>query len=62
LYSQNVLSTDSALVSPYFIEQVLSGKFVLRFAVGAPLTEGQHIFSAWKILQDLATKQLLESS
>jgi tyrosine decarboxylase len=58
----NVLSTDGALVSPSFTEQVLSGKFVLRFAVGAPLTEEQHIFAAWKILQDLATKQLLGSS
>ncbi|OEL20937.1 Tyrosine decarboxylase 1, partial [Dichanthelium oligosanthes] len=37
---------------------VLSGKFVLRFAVGAPLTEEQHVFAAWKLLQDLATKQL----
>ncbi|XP_066389813.1 tryptophan decarboxylase 2 isoform X1 [Miscanthus floridulus] len=40
---------------------ILSGKFVLRFAVGAPLTEEQHINAAWKILQDLATKQLLGS-
>ncbi|KAJ1288426.1 hypothetical protein BS78_02G088100 [Paspalum vaginatum] len=37
---------------------VLSGKFVLRFAVGAPLTEEQHIFAAWKLLQDLATRVL----
>ncbi|KAF8692733.1 hypothetical protein HU200_039431 [Digitaria exilis] len=40
---------------------VLSGKFILRFAVGAPLTEEQHVFAAWKLLQDLASKQL-ESS
>ncbi|XP_072148217.1 tryptophan decarboxylase 2 isoform X1 [Setaria viridis] len=37
---------------------VLSGKFILRFVVGAPLTEEQHVFAAWKVLQDLATKQL----
>ncbi|XP_062189591.1 tryptophan decarboxylase 2 isoform X4 [Phragmites australis] len=30
---------------------VLSGKFVLRFAVGAPLTEEQHVLAAWKLLQ-----------
>ncbi|KAL5196921.1 hypothetical protein ABZP36_000433 [Zizania latifolia] len=37
---------------------VLSGKFVLRFAVGAPLTEEQHVDAAWKLLQDEATKLL----
>ncbi|XP_025801387.1 tryptophan decarboxylase 2-like [Panicum hallii] len=36
----------------------LSGMFVLRFAVGVPLTEQQRVFAAWKLLQDLATKQL----
>ncbi|KAL6871457.1 hypothetical protein ACP4OV_014286 [Aristida adscensionis] len=37
---------------------VLSGKFVLRVVVGAPLTEEQHISAAWKLLQDEATKLL----
>ncbi|TVU39493.1 hypothetical protein EJB05_12915, partial [Eragrostis curvula] len=37
---------------------VLSGKFVLRYVVGAPLTEGQHVIAAWKLLQDEATKLL----
>ncbi|KQK16481.1 hypothetical protein BRADI_1g28960v3 [Brachypodium distachyon] len=37
---------------------VLSGKFVLRFVVGAPLTEEQHVDAAWKLLQDEATKLL----
>ncbi|XBI30840.1 hypothetical protein VPH35_054502 [Triticum aestivum] len=37
---------------------VLSGKFVLRFAVGAPLTEEKHVDAAWKLLQDEASKIL----
>ncbi|ONK70858.1 uncharacterized protein A4U43_C04F2250 [Asparagus officinalis] len=39
---------------------VLSGKFVLRFAVGAPLTEETHIKAAWEVLQDQATIILAE--
>ncbi|KAK3013807.1 hypothetical protein RJ639_009733 [Escallonia herrerae] len=37
---------------------VLSGKYILRFAVGAPLTEERHIVSAWKVLQDVASALL----
>ncbi|XP_058101404.1 tyrosine decarboxylase 2 isoform X2 [Magnolia sinica] len=37
---------------------VLSGKFVLRFAVGAPLTEERHVSSAWEVLQKHATTLL----
>nr|GMD17224.1 tyrosine decarboxylase 1 [Ipomoea batatas] len=33
---------------------VLSGKYVLRFAVGAPLTEERHVLAAWNVLQDEA--------
>ncbi|KAE7997899.1 hypothetical protein FH972_002492 [Carpinus fangiana] len=37
---------------------VLSGKYILRFAVGAPLTEERHITSAWKVLQEEASTLL----
>ncbi|XP_026421051.1 tyrosine decarboxylase 1-like isoform X2 [Papaver somniferum] len=40
--------------------EVLSGKHILRFVVGAPLTEENHIISAWKIFQDQTT--LLKSN
>ncbi|KAG0486292.1 hypothetical protein HPP92_008387 [Vanilla planifolia] len=39
---------------------VLSGKFVLRFAVGAPLTEGKHVREAWKVLQNQASNLLAD--
>ena len=35
--------------------QVLAGKYILRFAVGAPLTEERHVTAAWKVLQDEAS-------
>lgn len=38
--------------------QVLSGKYTLRFAVGAPLTEERHVNEALKVLQDKATSLL----
>jgi tyrosine decarboxylase len=44
----------------FLLQQVLSGKFVLRFVVGAPLTEERHVDAAWKLLQDEASK-LFES-
>ncbi|MQM09297.1 hypothetical protein Taro_042170 [Colocasia esculenta] len=34
---------------------VLSGKFVLRLAVGAPLTEERHIKEAWELIQEQAS-------
>nr|WMX25290.1 aromatic amino acid decarboxylase TyDC3 [Lophophora williamsii] len=37
---------------------VLSGKYVLRLAVGAPLTEERHVIAAWKVLQEKATALL----
>ncbi|CAI9770606.1 unnamed protein product [Fraxinus pennsylvanica] len=37
---------------------VLSSKYVLRFAVGAPLTEERHIVAAWKVLQEEASSLL----
>ncbi|XP_062148052.1 phenylacetaldehyde synthase [Alnus glutinosa] len=37
---------------------VLSGKYILRFAVGAPLTEERHVTAAWKVLQEEASALL----
>ncbi|KAJ8747193.1 hypothetical protein K2173_010026 [Erythroxylum novogranatense] len=46
-----VNSTGRAFIS----HTVLSGKYILRFAIGAPLTEERHVAAAWKILQDEAS-------
>lgn len=37
---------------------VLSGKYTLRFAVGAPLTEERHVNEAWKVLEEKASALL----
>ncbi|XVE78004.1 hypothetical protein DITRI_Ditri13aG0109300 [Diplodiscus trichospermus] len=52
-----VNSTGNVFIS----HTVLSGKYILRFAVGAPLTEEKHVNAAWKVLQDKATALLGES-
>ncbi|KAL5059781.1 hypothetical protein RYX36_031385 [Vicia faba] len=44
--------------SVFITHTVLSGEFVLRFAVGAPLTEVRHVKPAWQILQEKATALL----
>ncbi|XWS47052.1 hypothetical protein CRYUN_Cryun14cG0120200 [Craigia yunnanensis] len=52
-----VNSTGNVFIS----HTVLSGKYILRFAVGAPLTDEKHVNAAWKVLQDKATALLGES-
>ncbi|XP_052186336.1 phenylacetaldehyde synthase isoform X2 [Diospyros lotus] len=42
--------------------QVLSGKYALRFAVGAPLTEERHVTEAWKVLQEKASSLLCKQN
>ncbi|KAG4913285.1 hypothetical protein JHK82_053869 [Glycine max] len=39
----------------FMTNTVLSGEYILRFAVGAPLTAKRHVNMAWQILQDKAT-------
>ncbi|XP_065865254.1 phenylacetaldehyde synthase [Euphorbia lathyris] len=41
---------------------VLSGKFILRFAVGAPLSEERHVTQAWKLFQVQASALLMNIS
>ncbi|XP_050364044.1 tyrosine decarboxylase 2 [Argentina anserina] len=45
----------------YISHTVLSGTYILRFAVGAPLTEEKHVNAAWKVLQDEASALLATS-
>ncbi|KAK9015949.1 hypothetical protein V6N11_007036 [Hibiscus sabdariffa] len=52
-----VNSTGNVFIS----HTVLSGKYVLRFAVGAPLTEEKHVNAAWTVVQNKATSLLLQN-
>ncbi|XP_042452098.1 tyrosine decarboxylase 2-like [Zingiber officinale] len=56
--NQSLLNSVNASGKIFMSHTVLSGKFILRFAVGAPLTEDKHITMAWKVLQDQATSLL----
>ncbi|KAF3438320.1 hypothetical protein FNV43_RR21082 [Rhamnella rubrinervis] len=42
----------------YMTHAVVDGVFVLRFAVGATLTEEQHVFMAWEIVKEHADATL----
>ncbi|KAI3894180.1 hypothetical protein MKX03_003737 [Papaver bracteatum] len=53
--NQDLLDSVNSTGKIFISHTVLSGKYILRFAVGAPLTEESHIISAWKIFQDQAT-------
>ncbi|XP_060180657.1 tyrosine decarboxylase 2 isoform X2 [Lycium barbarum] len=46
----SVNSTGKLFIS----HTILSDRYILRFVVGAPLTEERHIVAAWKVLQDEA--------
>uniref|UniRef100_A0A453G827 Tyrosine decarboxylase 1 n=1 Tax=Aegilops tauschii subsp. strangulata TaxID=200361 RepID=A0A453G827_AEGTS len=52
----SLMDTCNSSGKIFISHTVLSGKFVLRFAVGAPLTEEKHVDAAWKLLQDEASK------
>ncbi|KAM3353423.1 hypothetical protein ACQJBY_024536 [Aegilops geniculata] len=54
----SLMDTCNSSGKIFISHTVLSGNFVLRFAVGAPLTEEKHVDAAWKLLQDEASKIL----
>lgn len=56
--NQNLLDAVNASGNMFISHTVLSGKYILRFAVGAPLTEENHINAAWKLLQAEASALL----
>ncbi|XP_054800292.1 tyrosine decarboxylase 2 isoform X1 [Prosopis cineraria] len=56
--NRDLLDSVNSTGKIFITHTVLSGKFVLRFAVGAPLTEAKHVTAAWQILQDKASSLL----
>lgn len=58
--NHDLLDSVNSTGSVFITHTVLSGEYILRFAVGAPLTEVRHVSAAWQILQEKATA-LLES-
>ncbi|KAL0726779.1 hypothetical protein Bca4012_022872 [Brassica carinata] len=54
--NRELLATVNSTGQIFISHTVLSGKFILRFAVGAPLTEEKHVTEAWRIIQKHASK------
>ncbi|CDY35207.1 BnaA01g08240D [Brassica napus] len=54
--NRELLATVNSTGKIFISHTALSGKFILRFAVGAPLTEEKHVTEAWRIIQKHATK------
>ncbi|KAM3326030.1 tyrosine decarboxylase 2 isoform X1 [Capsicum chacoense] len=56
--NHNLLDSVNSTGKLFISHTLLSDKYILRFAVGAPLTEERHIVGAWKVLQDEAATLL----
>ncbi|GMH27704.1 hypothetical protein Nepgr_029547 [Nepenthes gracilis] len=52
--NQELLESINAGGRMYMTHSVVDGAFVIRFAVGASLTERRHVISAWLIVQEHA--------
>ncbi|KAL9251339.1 hypothetical protein AKJ16_DCAP02391 [Drosera capensis] len=52
--NRELLDAVNATGKIFVSHTVLSGKYAIRLAVGAPLTEERHIIAAWKVLQENA--------
>ncbi|XP_062101104.1 tryptophan decarboxylase 2-like [Humulus lupulus] len=52
------LNAVNSIGKTFISHTVLSGKYLLRFAVGAPLTEERHVNGAWNVLQEKASALL----
>ncbi|CAL1383387.1 unnamed protein product [Linum trigynum] len=52
--NQELLEAVNSTGRVFISHTVLSGMYILRFVVGAPLTKRRHVDAAWKVLQDEA--------
>ncbi|GLT41320.1 hypothetical protein SLA2020_153940 [Shorea laevis] len=56
--NRDLLDAVNSTGNIFISHTVLSGTYILRFAVGAPLTEERHVNGAWQVLQEKATSLL----
>ncbi|KAK4272994.1 hypothetical protein QN277_021471 [Acacia crassicarpa] len=56
--NRDLLDSVNSTGNIFITHTVLSGKHILRFVVGSPLTEERHVNGAWQILQDKASALL----
>ncbi|KAI8017572.1 Tyrosine/DOPA decarboxylase 2 [Camellia lanceoleosa] len=61
-FNRKLLESINSAGRIYMTHAVVGGVYVIRFAVGASLTNYQHVNMAWKVVQDHAHAMLLTSS
>uniref|UniRef100_A0A1J3JBL7 Putative tyrosine decarboxylase 2 n=2 Tax=Noccaea caerulescens TaxID=107243 RepID=A0A1J3JBL7_NOCCA len=54
--NRELLAAVNSTGKIFISHTALSGKFILRFAVGAPLTEERHVTESWQIIKKHASK------
>nr|GMD93292.1 tyrosine decarboxylase 1-like [Ipomoea batatas]GMD93294.1 tyrosine decarboxylase 1-like [Ipomoea batatas] len=57
-FNEKVLESINSSGKIFMTHAVVGGVYMMRFAVGAPLTEFRHVEMAWKLIQDHATSML----
>ncbi|KAE8709363.1 Tyrosine decarboxylase 1 [Hibiscus syriacus] len=55
--NHDLLDAINSTGNVFISHTVLSGKYVLRFAVGAPLTEEKHVNAAWKLSYHISNEE-----
>nr|GEU43381.1 tyrosine decarboxylase 1 [Tanacetum cinerariifolium] len=53
--NRDLLDVVNSSGKMFISHTVLSGRYVLRLVVGAPLTEERHVIAAWKLFQEAAS-------
>ncbi|XP_052477678.1 tyrosine decarboxylase [Gossypium raimondii] len=51
-FNRNLLETVNASGKVFMTHSIVEGIYVIRFAVGATLTEDKHVIKAWKVVQE----------
>ncbi|KAK1420306.1 hypothetical protein QVD17_21804 [Tagetes erecta] len=57
-FNKKVLQSVNATGRVYMTHSIVGGVYVIRFAVGATLTEERHVYEAWTLVCDHATSML----
>ncbi|KAK1281282.1 Tyrosine/DOPA decarboxylase 1 [Acorus gramineus] len=52
--NRKLLEAVNASGRAFMTQAVVEGKYVLRMAIGATLTEERHVLEAWKVIQEMA--------
>ncbi|CAK7355068.1 unnamed protein product, partial [Dovyalis caffra] len=50
--NQDLLKSINASGHVYMTHAVVGGDYIIRFAVGATLTQDRHVFTTWKVVQE----------